>query len=133
LQCAGKELKQLSPDLCGKLLTQDTYLAVESGLTLPPGLEMGPFSYFPEWDREKAEACHVMNREMLRELIRTTDAPVAAFSGWALRIAAPSIERITQSEREELRQLIESRYAPIDRIENFGHAATTLEIMKLKQ
>jgi hypothetical protein len=51
------------------LLTQDTYLAVESGMLVPRGMELGPFCYFPDMDRKKAEACHVLNLKMLREVL----------------------------------------------------------------
>jgi len=110
------------------LLTQDTYLAVESGLAVPEGLELGPFSYFPDWPRAKAEACHVLNRAMLTELLRTTDARLAAFSGWGLSLAAPSVMELPGEEQERLRGLVEERYRLAEEIERFGQASTTLRI-----
>ena len=51
------------------LLTQDIYLAIETGARVPHGLELGPFSYFPNWTREKTDACHVLNRTSLIEML----------------------------------------------------------------
>ncbi|MFO7869969.1 MAG: hypothetical protein R6V03_00865 [Kiritimatiellia bacterium] len=112
----------------GKLLTQDTYLAVEAGLRVPEGLEMGPFSYYPDWEREKAEACHVLNREMMKELVGETTASVAAVSDWWLAVKAPSITPVPSTERAEIMKILEERYNLFKTIDNFGQARTPLEI-----
>ena len=117
--------------LCGPdrlVLTQDTYLAVEAGLDVPEGMEMGPFSYFPDWPREKAEKLHVLNREMMREVLRTSQASVAALSGYGLAVRAPEIVELSAEEQRALRGIIEERYRLAQRIGRFGHAETTLEI-----
>jgi len=110
------------------LLTQDPYLAVECGLTLPRGLELGPFSYFPGWDRERAEMRHVLNREMLREVLESTDAPVAAFSEYGFAISCPSVTKLPKAEQDALWRLVEKRYRPFREVEEFGQANTKLRI-----
>jgi hypothetical protein len=114
------------------LLTQDPYLAVETGLRLPPGLELGPFSYFPDWSDEKARACRVMNQAMLRELLESCEAPVAAFSGYGLAIRLPEVTPLSAAEQGELWGLVEKRYKPDHEEADFGQAATTLKILTRK-
>jgi len=70
------------------LLTQDLYLAVECGLNVPYGMELGPFCYFPDWSRDKALVCNVLNRDLMVRTLLLSDAPVAAFSGYGLTIRA---------------------------------------------
>jgi hypothetical protein len=110
------------------LLTQDPYLAVEAGMRLPAGLELGPFSYFPDWSRERVAACHVLNRERFGELLRTCEAPVAAFSGYGLAIAAPAIQELPAAEQAELRALVLERYGAFRTVERFGQVGTALVI-----
>ncbi len=129
LQNTARYLRDMSgPD--GLLLTQDPYLAVESGLRLPHGLELGPFSYFPDWEREKAEKYNVLNREMFRELLSNCDAPVAALSGYALSVECPAVKELSGSEQEELWQLVRDRYTLVGPVqENFGQGNSDLRIM----
>jgi hypothetical protein len=131
LQEAGQLLRQNAP-AGGELLTQDTYLAVEAGMTVPRGLELGPFSYFPDWTRERAESRGVLNRGMLLELLRTTEAPLAAFSGYGLSIRCPEIALIPDDEQEELWEVVKERYETLETIKRFGQAETTLNVMKKK-
>jgi len=129
LQRAGATLRAMAgPDRL--LLTQDAYLAVESGLSLPKGLEMSPFSYYPGWSREEAEAHHVVNREMMIELIRTTPARVAAFSEWGLSMATPSITPLPEKECRTLWGELENRFETVETMDDFGQAATTLRILR---
>ncbi len=114
------------------LLTQDTYLAVEAGMHVPPGMELGPFCYFPEMEQENAESCHVLNRAMLRELITTTDAPVAAISGYGFAIQSPDITQLPVDEQSELWRMMNSRYEEVFEIEPFGQADTKLRLLRKK-
>ena len=114
------------------LLTQDTYLAVETGMRVPQGLEMGPFSYYPDLDRTEAEQRRVLNREMMIELLETTDSPLAAFSGYGLSIRSPDVTELSPDEQAELWWIIEQRYERKKRIPHFGQAHTTLEIWSLR-
>jgi hypothetical protein len=49
------------------LATMDTYLAVESGLRLEPGYEMGLFSYFPSRSDADVERLRVLNAKRLAD------------------------------------------------------------------
>lgn len=129
LRTIGRELRdQAGPD--ATLLTQDTYLAVEADLPVPEGMEMGPFCYFPDMSTERATTCHVLNREMLTELLATTDAPMAAFSEYGLSIAAPAVLPIPDDEVARLQSLLDSRYTPTATIPAFGQAQTTLRLYR---
>lgn len=111
------------------LLTQDSYLAIEADLDVPRGMEMGPFSYFPDMDRGKAERLRVLNREMMVELLETADAPIAAFSGYGLAIRCPEVTELPVDEQQALWEIVERRYQPLCEVEEFGQGATTLKIM----
>jgi hypothetical protein len=112
------------------LLTQDLYLAVEAGWRVPEGLELGPFSYFPDWSTGKAKACRVMNREMMLNLLASCEAPVAAFSGYSLAIRCPEVAPLGTEDEQALWLVVNQRYQHVARVEGFGQAGTTLEIMK---
>jgi hypothetical protein len=114
------------------LLTQDTYLAVEARRRVPAGLEMGPFSYFPGMDRSRAERLRVMNHERMVELLHTTEAPVAAFSGYGLSIASPGVVRLEEAQSTELWDRLRTRYEDVDLVDPFGQAHTHLHILKLR-
>ncbi len=115
------------------LLTQDTYLAVEAGLPVPHGLEMGPFSYYPDWTRERAERIGVMNREMMIELLATsTNTPIAALSGYSLSIRCPEVEEVTREDRMAFDGILQERFERVETVPGFGQAGTPLEIWRLK-
>lgn len=129
LQETGARLKAMSRpgDL---LLTQDPYLAVEAGLTLPHCLEMGQFSYFPGFNSEQAARLHVLNRAQFETLLKSCPAPVAAFSGYGFAMRSPQVDPVPAEEQAEFRRLVEERYALVDTIPYFGQAHTTLRIYK---
>jgi len=110
------------------LLTQDTYLAVETGLKVPRGMELGPFCYFPEWSDERARRCHVLNRKLMETLLRTTPAQVAAFSGYGLAIRSPEILPLSDEEQTRLHNLLQERFRPLWRLAHFGQGSTELTI-----
>jgi len=114
------------------VLTQDTYIAVEAGLDVPAGLEMGPFSYFPDFSREKAETLHVLNREMMRELLENTPARVAAFSGYGLSIACPEVAEVPREEWLEMWDIILQRYQAVFEADHFGQAHTPLVLLTIR-
>lgn len=120
-------VKALSGD-SDVLLTQDTYLAVEAGLHVPPGLELGPFSYYPALDTPTARRRRVVNREMLDTLLRAAPAPVAAISGYGLAMASPGVTELPAEEQRRLRDALAVRYVPADAVRPFGQGETTLEL-----
>ncbi len=128
LRRTAKRLQRLCPPE-QQLLTQDLYLAVEADRDVPRGWELGPFCYFPEWPREKAEARRVVNRAMMREILLESGAPAAAFSGYGLSIASPGIRPVDEAEYEELWHLVTGRYREYAQIPAFGQAFTVLRIM----
>ena len=128
LQRTAREIRALAAP-GDRLLTQDAYLAVETGLRLPRGLELGPFSYYPDWSTEKATRRHVLNRPMLEALLRSTDAPVAALSGYSLTIRCPEVQEIGAAEQDKWRAVVEERYTPKDVVRDFGQGYTTLRIL----
>jgi len=131
LQKVGAELREkLGED--GLLLTQDTYLAIEAGARVPHGMEMGPFSYYPDMPREQAAKLNLLNQEMLIEILTQAPAPVAAFSGYGLTIRSPEITELSSNDRKALRSVLEAGYEKTGEIPTFGQAYTTLEIFDRK-
>lgn len=129
LQEAAEQLARAIPS-GRQLLTQDAYLAVEADLKVPPGLEMGPFSYFPEMSDERAARLKVLNRSGLRRLLSESEAPVAALSGFDFCIACPGVSELPAAEQEELRGMIRARYAPWFQQPDFGQGHTLLEVFR---
>ena len=112
------------------LLTQDPYLAVESGMSLPRGMEMGQFCYFPGFDDETAAKRHVLNRDGMIRALRECDAPVAALSGYAFAIRSPQVEPVSAEDQSLFWGEISRRYEPVQEIRDFGQAFTTLVILR---
>jgi hypothetical protein len=130
LRQAANFVRTVVPD-AKEILTQDSYLAIEAGLGVPHGLEMGPFSYFPNFSDERAEALHVVNEKGLRDILRTTQAPIAAISGYGFAIACPEVSELSKDEQKELQSLVESRYTPAGVMSDFGQGSTTLKMYLL--
>ena len=135
LQDMAKWVRDLTDAAQGtQLLTQDTYLAVEAGLPVPHGLEMGPFSYYPDWEREKAEHLGVMNRDMMLELLATeSNAPIAALSGYSLSIRSPEVEEVIREDQLAFDEILQTRFEKVESVPGFGQAGTTLNLWRLKQ
>jgi hypothetical protein len=126
LRRVAAEVRTAADD--GLLLTQDTYLAVEAGLDVPRGWEMGPFSYYPDLDDATAGRLHLVNRRMLRETLAAAPARVAAFSGYSLSIASPAVVPLTPAEQAELLAAVHAQYHAWREIPRFGQAGTTLRL-----
>ena len=129
LQRVGAQIREQLGE-GGLLLTQDTYLAVEAGARVPHGMEMGPFSYYPDLPREQAEQLNLLNKEMLLETLSRARAPMAAISGYGLTIESPSIGKISSNDWNELRSVLEMNYTRCREVPNFGQAHTTLELFE---
>jgi hypothetical protein len=115
------------------LLTQDTYLAVESHRSVPRGMEMGPFCYYPDMPRAQAEKYHLLNKEMLLKVLAESEAPVAAFSGYGLSIESPAIAPVSESDSAEFKAVLIQRYQSLCELEHFGQAHTTLALFEQKK
>ena len=131
LRFMAEEINLLDPG-GSTLLTQDLYLAVEAGRKVPAGLEMGPFSYFPDLPSNVARARHVMNTEMLEKLLAAAPANVAAFSGYAFAIAAPKCDEVPFDRQKRFFRILKENYEGADTEPNFGQNATTLLVLRRK-
>lgn len=117
LRDAAREIERLDPG--GKtLLTQDVYLAVETGRKVPVGLEMGPFS--------------IMGADEWRRLLSTVDCPVAALSGYTFAVDPPVCNLRPIEEQLEFWNILKSRYEYVSKFERFGQNSTTLLMLRLK-
>ena len=103
------------------LLTQDLYLAIETGRTVPKGLEMGPFAMLAdeEWKKLLTETA-------------PSECAVAALSGYAFAIEPPVCNERSIEKQMEYWTLLKQNYKLADREEAFGQNATTLLILKRK-
>lgn len=129
LQAAARDIKALAED-DNTLLTQDLYLAVEAGMKVPRGLEMGPFGYFPELDDSEAAKYHVFNREGLMNLLSSAPCTVAAFSGYGLAIQAPVMDRVPHAEYQSFITALSKNYDFVQEVPDFGQKSTLLQIFK---
>jgi hypothetical protein len=100
------------------LLTQDLYLAVETGRRVPEGLEMGPFS--------------MLSDARWRELLESAPCPVAALSGYTFAIDAPRGDEVPVDTQLEYWNILKKHYDLLVKEESFGQNATTLLVLKRK-
>ena len=75
----------VSQDCKVESVTFTPLLSIEGETPLAPGLEMGMFSYRPTWDTASSEAYHVVNNEILTDLLRQPQVGWAAFSRYDFR------------------------------------------------
>jgi len=129
LQKTGAEIRE-KLGRGGLLLTQDTYLAIEANALVPHGMEMGPFCYYPDMPREKAEKLNLLNEELMLGILTAARAPLAAFSGYGLTIRSPEIAELSFDDSKKLRGALETSYRKTAEILNFGQAFTTMDIFE---
>lgn len=129
LRKMAREINVLDPKGT-MLLTQDLYLAVETGRTVPAGLEMGPFGYFPGLKTADARAIHVLSTEDLEALLVAAPCPVAAFSGYGFAISAPKMTEIPFDEQKRFYEILKRGYVFADVEHAFGQNATTLVVLR---
>ena len=103
------------------LLTQDLYLAIETGRTVPKGLEMGPFAMLTdeEWKKLLTETA-------------PAECKIAALSGYAFAVEPPVCKERSIEKQMEYWTLLKKNYKLVDREEMFGQNATTLLMLKRK-
>ena len=118
LRSVAREINALDPG-GSLLLTQDTYLAVETNRHVPTGLEMGPFS--------------ILSSDEWRALLEITPCNVAALSGYTFAVNPPKCDKRPLDEQLEFWQILKKRYDLKDQIDYFGQQATTLLILKQKE
>ena len=135
-ESALSQLRQVARDINAKdpggtcIFTQDLYLAVETGRRVPRGMEMGPFCYFPDLSDEEAARLHVMNLPMMTREIFANPARVAAGSGYAFAIAAPTCAEVPPLLQRDYWNALKSRYSvKIAAAERFGQNSTPLLVL----
>ena len=128
LRRAGRVVREQNPE--GKpILTQDAYLAVEAGVPVVPGFEMGPFSIFPDLSDDEARAHRVHNVATAEKAIREADYDVAALSGYTFLLGCPSTAPLPYPDRERLRESVRAPFgAPVYSEHRFGQQNTELLI-----
>ena len=129
LRDVARRLEALDPG-GDMLLTQDTYLAVEMGRRVPPGMEMGPFSYFPSLSTEEASAMHVLNGELMERTIASAPCRLAAVSGYGFAIEAPKGSKTPEEMRQRYVDALLRKYRRTGAEHNFGQNHTTLQIFE---
>ena len=100
------------------LLTQDLYLAIETGRKVPAGLEMGPFS--------------MLSDEEWRKLLSSAPCKMAALSGYSFAINPPRCDEVPIDRQIEYWSLLKKDYDLVMREDAFGQNATALLILKRK-
>ena len=111
------------------LLTQDTYLAVEADMSVPTGLEMGPFSYFPSLSDAEALKQNVMNKSRMSALLAAAPASVAAYSGYGFAVSSPVMDEVPFEDRQFYLSLLGRNYDFAQEVRYFGQNSTTLQIL----
>jgi hypothetical protein len=102
------------------LLTQDLYLAVETGRKVPDGLEMGPFS--------------MLSDSAWRRLLTSAPCEIAALSlGYTFTIAPPECGEVPFETQCEYWRLLKRDYELVMEEREFGQNATSLLILKRKR
>ena len=120
LRDVAKRIEAMDPG--GKtLLTQDLYLAIETGRKVPKGLEMGPFAMLTdeEWKKLLTETA-------------PAECKIAALSGYAFAVEPPVCAERSVEKQMEYWTLLKQNYKLADREEMFGQNATTLLMLKRK-
>ncbi len=117
LRDVAREINALDPGGT-TLLTQDLYLAIETGRKVPRGLEMGPFAILTdaEW----------------RRLLTAAECPVAALSGYTFAIEPPVCDERAPDRQHAYWNLLKENYRFVAKEEAFGQNATPLLILKRK-
>ena len=115
------------------ILTQDLYLAVETGRKVPRGFEMGPFSYFPGLDAASAMRRHVLDKRILSNILAEAEAPVAAGSGYAFAIEAPTCAEVPFRDQMEFWETLKLHYEKAFSIGAFGQNNTPLVVLKRRK
>lgn len=125
LRYAAEQVQELDPD--GTVLcTPDTYLAIEAGRDVPSGLEMGTFSFFPEFTTEQATDLQVLNLNRISEILQRQDIQLIAISEYGFSISSPSLTPTSSSIRRELGRQLQEEFTPGSQLQKFGQQQTRL-------
>jgi len=117
LRAVAKSISEIDPQGT-ELLTQDLYLAIETGRKVPKGLEMGPFA--------------MLDDDQWRKLLDSAPCAVAALSGYSFAIRPPVCDERPVDEQMAYWSILKRKYELVMREENFGQNQTTLMVLKRK-
>ena len=118
LREVADRIEKLDPG--GKtLLTQDLYIAIETGRRVPDGLEMGPFS--------------VLSDSEWRTLLSSASCPVAALSGYSFAVNPPVCDERPLADQMAYWRILQNRYDRVLVVPEFGQNATTLMLLRRKK
>jgi hypothetical protein len=119
----------------GTVLTMRTVVAVEAHRRVPPGLEMGIFSYFPDETADESARFHRANDANLHAMVQSGayDAIVIgemdlAMNGYMIPVRGD--DRVVK--RRKLLELIRSRYQLTARVEKFGQWHENMDLYVLR-
>ncbi len=118
LRDVAREINALDPGGT-TLLTQDLYLAIETGRKVPRGLEMGPFA--------------ILSDAGWRRLLSAAECPVAALSGYTFAIEPPVCNERAPDRQLAYWNLLKESYRFVAKEEAFGQNATPLLILKRRE
>lgn len=106
-----------SPD--DPLFTPHIYLAVEAQRDVLAGMEMGIFSFYPDWSTARAKRYKVVNLDIIKEYIRSQKASALIITDLDF-IYSGIYERADSQIRKSILKLIESNYEQVFSMDNFG-------------
>ena len=78
---------------------------------------------------EEARALHVLNRELMTELLESAPCSAAACSGYAFAIAVPKCTEVPFEEQTRFFEILKKNYELRSTEANFGQNATTLLVL----
>ena len=126
LRDVAREINALDPG--GKMiLTQDLYIAVETGRKVPEGLEMGPFSY---WGDGRPACVKALDHDGMRRLLEKAPCEIAAASGYTFAICAPQCSETPMERQMELWRILKEKYDLVFKEDDFGQNATPLLVLR---
>jgi hypothetical protein len=131
LRSIARDIESLDPG--GKtLLTQDTYLAIETRRSVPLQMSMGPFSYWGDGLPYDGADKVVLDYDGMRALLDSAPCEIAAMSGYAFAIDAPTCRETDMDRQLEFWGLLKRRYNHVFTEYDFGQHATPLMVLKRK-
>jgi hypothetical protein len=119
----------------GTLATLDTYVAVESGLSVAPGWEMSLFSFFPQLSEEQARRYRVLSIEGVRSALMDGGVDAVVLSDRALgRLVERRLSGYRQREmlsEQQLKQALPmlARYRLARTFARFGQFRDPLYVL----
>ncbi|MFP3953822.1 MAG: ArnT family glycosyltransferase [Candidatus Acetothermia bacterium] len=116
-QVASFISENTSPD--DPVFTTHTYLAIEANRDVLDGMEMGIFSFYPNWTTPRARRYKVVNLFLLRQYIENQAGKLLILTDRDFTLSG-IYEQTGTEVRRTLLQPLESNYEQVFKMENFG-------------